>query len=190
MYRNELMDDIKVRNNLKALDRLCQRDNVHASFILIGGAALILTMALHNKEIRATRDIDISNLKITKGNTDRLKEYFNLLSISTNADNVLFPPGAEILQDGEYQKFEDDYSNIKVYLVTPEMLVTIKALTDRSKDLEDIVNEDLLRIINPQKTIDLIREYDSYNIFSEKPEQNKNEILPKLQEMVYNQKKE
>ena len=58
------------------------------------------------------------------------------------------------------------------------MLVTIKALTKRSKDLEDIINDDLLDIIDPQKTINLIKEYDSYNIFSEDPELNKNELLP------------
>lgn len=178
MFNNELMDDVKVRKNLKLLDKLCQQDNIHASFILVGGAALILIMALHHKTIRTTRDIDISNLAFSGEYPEKLKEHLELLNISTNKDGVLFPPGQEILEDGEYQEFEDDYNNIKVYLVTPEMLVTIKALTKRSKDLEDIINDGLLDIIDPQKTINLIKEYDSYNIFSEDPELNKNELLP------------
>nr|WP_314065743.1 DUF6036 family nucleotidyltransferase [uncultured Vagococcus sp.] len=154
---------------------------MNASFILVGGAALILTLAMHNREVRTTRDIDVSEMKVNAEKKAKLLAHFELLTINSNVDSVLFPPGAETLRDGEYKEFNDGYINIRVYVVTPEMLIVTKALTKRSRDLDDILNEDLLEIIDPQRTIDLIKEY---NPFSNDPELNKNDILPKLEEML------
>lgn len=185
-YNEELMDDIKIRKKLLSLDTLCRKDDIKASFILVGGAALILTLAMHNKKIRTTRDIDVSDTQVINSNRYKLLEHFNLLNISTNVDSLLHPPGVEILKEGEYKEFNDDYTNIRVYLVTPEMLVVTKSFSKRSRDLEDILNKDLLDIIDPIKTINLIKEFKTYYIFSEDPELNVNEILPKLEEMLYN----
>ena len=185
-YNDDLMDDLEIRKKLKTLDILCKKDDIKASFILVGGAALILTLALHNKQIRTTRDIDVSETTVNNNDSDKLLNHFNLLNISTNVDALIHPPGVEILEEGEYKEFNDDYTNIRVYLVTPEMLVVTKAFSKRKRDLEDILNEDLLDLIDPKKTISLIEEFKTYYIFADDPELNVSDILPKLKKMVYN----
>lgn len=185
-YNDDLMDDLEIRKKLKTLDILCKEDDIKASFILVGGAALVLTLALHNKQIRTTRDIDVSETTVNNNDSDKLLNHFNLLNISTNVDALIHPPGVEILEEGEYKEFNDDYTNIRVYLVTPEMLVVTKAFSKRKRDLEDILNEDLLDLIDPKKTISLIEEFKTYYIFADDPELNVSDILPKLKKMVYN----
>lgn len=122
----------------------------------------------------------MSETTVNNNDSDKLLNHFNLLNISTNVDALIHPPGVEILEEGEYKEFNDDYTNIRVYLVTPEMLVVTKTFSKRKRDLEDILNEDLLDLIDPKKTIRLIEEFKTYYIFADDPELNVSDILPKL----------
>jgi len=181
VYNSKKINALGIRQKLKILDEMCKENSVDAEFIIVGGAALNLIMDKNKMEPRGTIDIDVSGFTTNK--EEKLMEMFKLLDIES-VGGVLLPDNMEIMDSKEYEELDDDYSKISVYFVTVEMFICIKALTKRPRDRDDILNEDILSLCDPQKTINLIVEYLSFHTNPDDPDLNTNDILPILEKMV------
>lgn len=156
-FREEPMHVEDIRSRLRAFDMLAKKDNVKVRVLVLGGTALALNLALENKgEIRPTRDIDVSFIDEIP---DEFKVKLELLNINNDVEGVMNPDTTEIINNGEWRKFNDDYTNITVYLVSLEMLVAMKSLSQRQTDYNDAINRDVLAIVDKRHAISLIEDY-------------------------------
>lgn len=146
----------EIRDELLLIDAFCEKENINATFAIIGGAAGKLLLSYHGLDFRQTRDIDIVGLETT--DEKKLLDYFKGKSIE-QVDGVLIPDVPEFLTQNEYNEFDDGYTNIEVILPTLEMWICLKALTDRQKDLDDIMNTGVLESCDLARVIKLINEY-------------------------------
>ena len=159
MFTNENISTDEIRDKSSLLDKFCHDQGIRAEFVVVGGSAMNLLLAKENIEFRGTHDIDIAGLYTTS--RDQLYQYLPKLGIEP-VDGVLLPEVSEFLNSENIQSFDDDYSNLTVYLPSYEMQACIKSLTDRRKDYEDVMNSGILDCCDIQKLIGLIEEYKDY----------------------------
>lgn len=145
-----------IRDELILVDDFCRKENISAKFAIIGGAAGNLLLSLRGYDFRQTRDIDIGGLESTNENV--LLSYLKTRSIEP-VDGFLIPDIDELLNQKEYNLFDDGYTNIEVVLPSVEMWVCLKALTNRDKDFKDIMDSGVLDFCDHVRTIELINEY-------------------------------
>lgn len=156
-FREEPMHVENIRRRLKAFDMLAKKADLRVRVLVLGGTALSLNLALKNKgEIRSTRDIDVSFIdEVPK----EFKETLEMLNINNDVERVMNPDTTEIINNGEWREFNDDYTNITVYLISLEMLVAMKSLSQRQTDYNDATNKAVLEVLNRERAIALINEY-------------------------------
>ena len=159
MFTNENINTDEIRDKLNLLDKDCREESITAEFVVVGGSAMNLLLAKENIEFHVTQDIDIAGLETTS--QEKLYQYLPKLGIEP-VDGVLLPDVSEFLDSENIQSFDDDYSNLKVYLPSYEMQACIKSLTDRRKDYEDVMNSGILNFCDIEKLINLIKEYKDY----------------------------
>lgn len=159
MFTYDSINTDEIRDKLSLLDKYCFEQSITAEFVIVGGSAMNLLLAKENVGFRPTSDIDIAGLDIT--NKNRLHDYLSTLGIEL-VDGILLPDVTEFLDSENIQSFEDDYSNLTVYLPTYEMQACIKSLTDRKKDYEDVITSGILNYCDIPKLITLIDKYKDY----------------------------
>lgn len=133
-----------------------------------------------------TSDIDIAKIEASDeqilenilGND--LKERIN-----TRVEQVMIPDVQEILETNEINAFNHElFNNIRPYTATPEILIVLKAISDRSIDMSDILNSGLLDIVDSEKTIRLIEEYKTYSPFSDLPDAHWADVVKELKKKL------
>lgn len=159
MFTNESINTDEIRDKLNLLDKYCFEQSITAEFVVVGGSAMNLLLAKENVEFRPTHDIDIAGLDLNS--KDKLHHYLLELGIEP-VDGVLLPDVPELMDSENIIYFDDDYTNLTVYLPSYEMQACIKSLTNRHKDYEDIINSGILNYCDIHKLIDLIEEYKDY----------------------------
>jgi len=158
-FNVELTKSGQVIDQLQILDIMCEKKDVQAELIIIGGSGLLLLMELFEENFRPTRDVDVQVLSASDMN-----ELFKLLkeaNIHIVGGVAEFPPIEDLRENKKY-KVEAQFTNITVYVPTPELLACTKIFTKRPKDLIDLENSKLLDFCNHDILRSLIEEYKSY----------------------------
>lgn len=155
----KVFDAEKIISTLEMIDALCLKKNITANILIVGGSAFSLFLAKNNRRFRFTMDIDFANEPFQ--DYPDISDFLHRAGIE-HVRGVLMPDATEIQQELEYMEYLHPFSTIKVYTPTPEMLVCIKALTNRKKDFNDIMDSGILDFCDVSRTITLIEEYRGY----------------------------
>ena len=136
----------ELRNNLVIVDQTVATMDLPATpeFFILGGAALVF----HGLTDRPTMDIDTAN-RID----DNLREVIDVF-VSDQA--------SEVTQLGKgYQcravPYMEELSNIKVYLLSQEDLIITKVISNRKKDIGDLLKTNILTKHNVQKAVSVLQ---------------------------------
>ena len=177
----EKMKAEAIRIELLALDEACQDKEVKATFIVVGGAAGELLFNYYDKTFRATRDIDIGGLEVSNDQAFQtlLKDFY-----IEEVDGHLTPDVHEMKEIDEIFQYDEEFTNIEVWVPTIEIWVCLKALTNRQKDLEDIRDTGILEVCDASKTISFIEEYKGYLATDNPLNNHYDEILKLLHERL------
>lgn len=141
----------ELRNNLVIVDQIIGKMSmkVKPEFFILGGAALVF----HGLTDRPTLDIDTAN-----SIDNNIKEAVEIF-ISDQASAVT------LLGDGYRNRavpYMEELQYIKVYLLSQEDLLITKLISNRKKDIMDLLKTDILNRHNVQKAISILRaEYNS-----------------------------
>ncbi|OIK12905.1 hypothetical protein BIV60_15385 [Bacillus sp. MUM 116] len=156
----ELSKADHVLDQLDKLDIMCENEGVHAELIIIGGSGLLLLLEMiFKQDFRPTRDVDVQILSANDMNElYRLLKEANIHIVGGVAE---FPP-IEDFREKEKYKVEAQFTNIEVYVPTPELLACTKIFSKRPKDLTDLQRSQLLDFCDLDILRDLIEDYKSY----------------------------
>lgn len=181
-----IYDESSIFVELLILDEACEKEGVKAEFIIVGGASLLILLNRVNRTFRPTRDIDIYRESVS----DKQK-FADILSnvtndrINTRVEQHMIPDSEEIYRLSELTPYKHDaFTHIKPYLPTSEMLVAIKALSDRQSDLDDIMKSGIIDVIDKQKTIQFIEEFKSFYTFADTPDAHWQEVAQELKRLL------
>lgn len=165
------IDDILIR--FDELDLLCESNNIKAEFILLGGAALLIHLKSAGCDCRPTRDIDVN---VLSANTEEIYDKLNQLQIDIVGGVMELPP----MEDFEGNKYEVDSCNftaIRLFVPTIELLACTKIFTKREKDLKDLEETNILKLCDKDVLKEMINEYKEYLINPTDPDLNLHKIM-------------
>lgn len=169
----ELTKADHVLDQLERLDIMCEDKGVQAELIIIGGSGLLLLMEIFEQDFRPTRDVDVKVLSASD-----MDELFGLLkeaNIHIVGGVAEFPPIEDFREKKKY-KVEAQFTNITVYVPTPELLACTKIFSKRPKDLTDLEQSKLLDFCNLDILRDLIEDYKSYMLNPDDRDMNVHQI--------------
>lgn len=152
---------------LVQLDKKCREQGTVADLIMLGASAISMYFNYRGFTFRPTRDIDV-NVTATS-NMEQLRSLLLEKGIDIIGGVIDVPP-MEDFKDGE--KFEisgDEFTNIRVFVPTIELLACAKIFSTRAKDLEDLKNSDILNLCNKEKLLEMIEEYKQYALNVDNP---------------------
>lgn len=159
---------------LSILDILCERKNVRADLIVIGGSGMVILMEEFKKTFRPTRDIDIKIIDST--NERELVKILNEVDIHIVSGMVSDLPPIEDFRERPKFEVEAGFTNISVYVPTPELLACTKIFSKRPKDLLDLKESGILDICRNDVLLGLIDEYSPYMLNQDDLDINVHEI--------------
>ncbi|HAZ11562.1 MAG: hypothetical protein A2X86_21600 [Bdellovibrionales bacterium GWA2_49_15] len=128
-----------IRQSLQSLNFYLKKKNLNRSFIICGGASLILQGII----ARTTRDIDIVAPPIDQALTEVAASVAEDLGLDSHWLNS--GPGSIVqdLKDGWEKRVQEIFkdTNLVVYSIARDDLIFTKfwALCDRQKDFEDLI---------------------------------------------------
>lgn len=171
----KVFDAEKILRHLREIDKVCTEKRLSANILIVGGSAFSLFMRSQGQTFRKTMDIDIGNAPFESHPS--MTPILNNLGLEI-VGGVLFPDVNEI--EVHLILYEGGFKTIKVYIPTPEMMVCIKALTNRLKDYLDIIESGILEFCDIKQTIALIEEYKDYLLFVDPLYYHVDEVLEVL----------
>lgn len=176
----ELTKASQIVDKLELLDIMCEREGVNAELIVIGGSGLHLLMELYKKEFRPTRDVDVQLLNASDmEEINRLLRELNIHVVSSGI--AALPPLDEYDKKDAKYEIEEAFTNIKVYVPTPELLACTKIFTNRPRDLMDL-KKSLLDICDLAVLRYHIDDFKNYTLNPNDPNLNLYEIEQILKE--------
>lgn len=149
----------KILATLEYIDDICHKKGIKPHILVVGGSAFSLYLFENDRDFRMTMDIDLANEPFD--DYPEIKNELDRRGIEY-VRGVLMPEADEIQSEQEYVGYDYAFKAIKVFTPTPEMLVCIKALTDRKKDYHDIFESGILDFCDIEHTIGLIEEYKGF----------------------------
>lgn len=165
----ELTKADQIVDQLIKLDLMCEENSVQAELIIIGGSGILLLMEIFKQNFRPTRDIDVQVLSASDMN--QLYKLLRKVNIHIVGGVAEFPPIEDFKEKQKYI-VEAPFTNLKVYVPTPELLACTKIFSKRPKDLFDLEQSNLLDLCDTDILYELINEYKSYMVNSEDRDMN------------------
>lgn len=147
-------------NRLIILDRYCSEKGVVGEIVLLGGSGILAYMNLFGNEFRATLDIDV-NL-ISSNNEEEFIKVLQEAKIDIVGGIMEIPPLEDFNSKEDFYELDSDFSAIRVYVPSIELLACCKIFTTRGKDLEDLEDSSILEKCDLEKLMDMIDEYSGY----------------------------
>lgn len=151
-----------VIEELIVLDLLCKREKTIMEIAIFGGAALLIHLG--NENFRGTRDIDF------RLESDTPEEKLKV--IMEAAPRVFqrlgaFPewPDSELYREHVQRYYKMDgipFENLIVFLPNIEMLALSKLISERGKDLEDLMTRPIMEKCDLVKLKKWVEEDESY----------------------------
>ncbi|MCM3317991.1 DUF6036 family nucleotidyltransferase [Rummeliibacillus stabekisii] len=162
-------------DKLELLDMVCLKQGVNAELLVLGGSALLLLMAYNEREFRPTRDIDVT--LISSSDETTILSLLQQLRIDT-VDSIIELPPLEDLRHPKHEKMEIEVGlqAIRVYVPKPEYLACTKLFSRRQKDLDDLLQSDLLLLCNKDELLSLVEDYKVEFLFLSNPDVNVHQL--------------
>ncbi|GGK06884.1 hypothetical protein GCM10007063_31790 [Lentibacillus kapialis] len=114
---------------------------------------------MHDVEFRPTNDIDVEI--IAAQNMDVFLEGLREANIQTVGGVMEVPPIEDLTSKDNLLKLGDQgFTNISVFVPSLEVLACCKIFSKRQKDLNDLIDTDLLLTCNKKELTKLIDEYN------------------------------
>lgn len=158
----ERLDFQDVARHLAVLDFLCKKENVYAKFVIFGGASLLIHLG--ENKFRKTLDIDYNILAVS--DEEKLQKILNQLRgvFQPLGGFPMYPDKEMYLEDGTLlEKLGGvEFSNIRIFLPSIEMIALSKLMTRRPKDYHDLKETELLDRCDLEKLKRLADECVSY----------------------------
>lgn len=184
-YKDLLQKTEEIIERLETLDILCTMKGIKAEIIILGGAAIFLLMDMNNRDFRPTHDIDINILSTT--NEKEIYQLLEQVQIDIVGGVMELPP-MEDFRDGKEYEIDAGFTSIRVYVPSIELLACSKIFTRREKDLIDLKNSDILVLCNPNKLMEMVKEYKENMLNPHDPNSNIHELFDILKEKGINWK--
>ena len=164
----------EIIDRFELLDVLCTEENVRAEFVVLGASGILLYMDLQDRQFRSTRDIDV-NL-ISSSNDKAIYELLKQLRIDLVGGVMDIPPMEDFNKDNLYKIDNTNFTSIDVYVPTIELLACAKIFTTRDKDLEDLMNSEIINACDKDKLLKMINEYKDYMLFPDNRDNNVHQL--------------
>jgi Nucleotidyltransferase of unknown function (DUF6036) len=132
----------EILDKLYTLDYLCLKRNIVAELVVLGGSGILLFMELNGKKFRPTRDIDV-NLLATN-NMEALISSLAEVNIGIVGGVMEVPPMEDFKKKDSLFELDVDFSAIRVYVPSIELLACCKIFSTREKDLIDLKETSIL----------------------------------------------
>ena len=173
--RNIFNNADEIIDNLFTLDFVCVKRDVTADLLILGGAGIALLMEINDHTFRITRDIDVNLLDYS--DEEKILSTLRELNIDIVGDYIQLPPTEDFELEGNRHQLDLDFSAIRVFLPSPELLACAKIFSKRGKDLEDLKESNLLDICDIEKLLELVDEYKGYMLNPDDMFMNVHELL-------------
>lgn len=149
------------RQKLVELNERCRLDGIFMNVIVLGENALGLIYEDLGLNFRNTKDFDIINMEMIY--KQYMEKYAVELEIDIAPERIMNPSFYDVISNQKelIPKYIRVFSNIDVYMPTLDMMIVIKSLTSRAKDIEDLINHNALNICNPKNTLQLLEFYSA-----------------------------
>ncbi|NNV05644.1 hypothetical protein ETC03_04085 [Geobacillus sp. MMMUD3] len=142
------------------LDYLCCKQGVVAEIVVLGGAALLLLMEQMGEQFRPTRDIDVH--LISTNNMQALLRELEKINVDVVGGIMEVPPSEDLRNKESLFELDLDFSAIRVYVPTIELLACCKIFSTREKDLIDLKETQILEKCDTEKLLGMVAEYREY----------------------------
>lgn len=181
-HEKDINNELDILTHLLELDEECKRKKVKAQFIIVGGASLLILLKEVNLSFRSTRDIDIYKISVSdKAAFHEILDDALNQKINTAVERFMIPDAEEITRLSEMTPYRHElFDNIEPYLPTNEMIVAIKAFANRQSDIDDVIESGLLDKVNPEKTIEFILEFKTFDIFADTADSHWQQFVDEL----------
>ena len=150
----------EIIDNLFTLDYLCKNRDVTADLLILGGAGIALLMEINDHSFRITRDIDVNLLD--SSDEQAILSTLKELNIDIVGGVMELPPMEDFRIKHNHYQLNLDFSAIRVFLPSPELLACAKLFSKRGKDLEDLRESNLLNICDKVKLLEFVEDYKQY----------------------------
>lgn len=170
----EIRNVDEILDKLYTLDYLCLQRNVVAELVVLGGSGILLFMELNGKTFRPTRDIDV-NL-IATNNMEALLSSLAEVNIDIVGGVMEVPPMEDFKDKDSLFELDVNFSAIRVYVPSIELLACCKIFSTREKDLIDLKETSILENCNKEKLMKMIEEYKEYLLNPSNPDLNLHEL--------------
>lgn len=156
----EIRDVEAILDKLYTLDFLCARQGVVAELVVLGGAGLLLFLEQVGEQFRPTRDIDV-NL-IGTNNMGILLRVLEEVNIDVVGGIIEVPPLEDFRNKDLLFELDVNFSAIRVYVPSIELLACCKIFSTREKDLVDLKETPILEKCDKEKLMKMVEEYKEY----------------------------
>lgn len=154
----------EIIRNLHVLDFICAEEETYLSIAIFGGASLI--MHLGDENFRSTMDIDYkidsvsSQDKLDKIKRDMPGAFEELGMFPQFPDHQMYKENGK-----EYHTWDGNvFTNLKIFLPSIEMIALSKLMSDRGKDLEDLMKTPIMNNCDLGKLKEYVIECKTYLI--------------------------
>lgn len=158
------MDD-KLKDTLEETNEKLEKNNDYLNIVLFGGRLL----AGYTNGDYVTDDIDI---QLYDKNNEPFEKIDGHSDFHVIAGVMEVPPPEDRVDINVFI----EYSNLKVFLPSPEMLVISKLSTKRSKDEVHLTKTNILEKCNLKELREMAAEYKDYVINPDDPDLNFNSL--------------
>jgi len=180
-YDFALCNSDDILDKLYTLDYLCKKEDIYAELIIFGGAGILLLLEKLGTTFRSTRDIDVNLL--STNNKDALVVILHEVGIDIVSGVIEVPPVEDFNTNGSKYELEVDFSAIRVFVPTFELLAISKIFSTREKDLVDLKEFPILENCDLNKLTDMITEYKNYVLNPDNPDLNLHQLVDILPPM-------
>lgn len=170
----------EIIDNLFTLDYLCMTRGVTADLLILGGAGIALLMEINDDTFRMTRDIDVNLLE--SSDEQAIRSVLGEADIDIVGGVMELPPMEDFREEDNRRQLDLDFSAIRVFLPSIELLACAKLFSKREKDMIDLKESKLLDYCDKDKLLSLVEEYKDYMLRPDDTFVNVHELVHILEE--------
>lgn len=157
----EKLNEQSIIRELLVLDLICQEEDTFLNIALFGGASLILLLG--DKSFRGTIDIDFRIESVSS--EEKLKKIIETMPgvFEELGHFPEFPDQEMYLENGTYYELDSvQFSHLKIFLPAIEMIALSKLMSNRGKDLADLMetpNLNQCNLVKLKENVDYCKTY-------------------------------
>ncbi|MCM3087533.1 DUF6036 family nucleotidyltransferase [Bhargavaea ginsengi] len=161
----------EIVDRLSLLDFYCMKSGTIADLVILGGSGILMQLAINKDEFfRSTQDIDV-NILLTN-DTEAIYHQLREANIDVVGGVMEVPPLEDFKETDSLYELDMDFSNIRVFVPTLELLACCKIFSKRQKDLDDLESTSLLEQCDKDSLLEMVDEYRANLLNEHDPDLN------------------